>query len=75
MIGYSFAFTADFQKAISAASKMIQIVDRKSAIDADPAAGLQLTDSVGNVSISNALFSYPNRYVNLSLYLFHVNPC
>ena len=61
MIGYSFAFTADFQKAITAASKMIQILERKSKIGADPSAGLQLTDSMGNITISDAVFSYPTR--------------
>ena len=61
MIGYSFAFTADFQKAITAASKMIQILERKSKIGADPSAGLDLTDSMGNITISDAVFSYPTR--------------
>ena len=61
MIGYSFAFTADFQKAITAASKMIQILERKSKIGADPLEGLELTDSMGNITISDAVFSYPTR--------------
>ena len=61
MIGYSFAFTADFQKAITAAFKMIQILERKSKIGADPSSGLQLTDSMGNITVSDAVFSYPTR--------------
>ena len=67
MIGYSFAFTADFQKAITAASNMIQILERKSKINADPSAGLQLTDSMGNISLSDAVFSYPTRPDNCVL--------
>ena len=61
MIGYSFAFTADFQKAITAAFKMIQILERKSKLGADPSSGLQLTDSMGNITVSDAVFSYPTR--------------
>ena len=67
MIGYSFAFTADFQKAITAASNMIQILERKSKINADPSVGLQLTDSMGNISLSDAVFSYPTRPDNCVL--------
>ena len=62
MIGYSFAFTSDFQKALSAASAMIQILDKKSKIPADASAGLQLPNSVGSVTITDAEFSYPTRY-------------
>ena len=61
MIGYSFAFTADFQKAISAASRMIHIFERKSKVDANPSAGLKLVDEIGNISMKDAEFSYPTR--------------
>lgn len=61
MIGYSFAFTSDFQKALSAASAMIQILDKKSKIPADASAGLQLPNSIGSVTITDAEFSYPTR--------------
>ena len=61
MIGYSFAFTADFQKALSAASRMIHIFERKSKVDTNPSAGLKLVDDIGNISMSDAVFAYPTR--------------
>ena len=62
MIGYSFAFTADFQKAISAASRMTYIFERKSKVDVHPSAGLKLVDNIGNINMNDAEFSYPTRY-------------
>ena len=61
MIGYSFAFTADFQKALSAASRMIYIFERKSKVDTNPFAGLKLVDDIGNISMEDAVFAYPTR--------------
>ena len=61
MIGYSFAFTADFQKALSAASRMIHIFERKSKVDTNPSAGLKLVDDIGNISMKDAVFAYPTR--------------
>ena len=61
MIGYSFAFTADFQKALSAASRMIHIFERKSKVDTNPFAGLKLVDDIGNISMNDAVFAYPTR--------------
>jgi hypothetical protein len=42
MIGYSFAFTADFNKALLAASRVFVLLDRKSLIDGSSRAGLQV---------------------------------
>ena len=61
MIGYSFAFTGDFQKALSAASRMIHIFERKSKVDTNPSAGLKLVDDIGNISMNDAVFTYPTR--------------
>lgn len=36
MIGYSSAFTADFNKALVAASRIFHLLDRKPEIDANP---------------------------------------
>ena len=61
MIGYSFAFTADFQKAITAASRMLAILVRRPKMEAGAEVGLQLPENVGNVRLQDAKFSYPNR--------------
>jgi len=60
MIGYSFAFTADFNKALVAASRIFSLLDRRPEIDANPATGLQVNVS-GNIDVTNAGFSYPTR--------------
>ena len=61
MIGYSFAFTSDFQKAISAASRMISIFERHSKVDANMNEGIKLVDEIGNINMKDAEFSYPTR--------------
>merc|ERR1719394_2155514 len=47
MVGYSFAFVADFNKAMVAASRVFNLLDRKPLIDANPATGLKLDDVKG----------------------------
>ena len=42
MVGYSFAFVADFNKAMVAAARVFQLLDRKPLIDTNPATGLRL---------------------------------
>jgi ATP-binding cassette subfamily B (MDR/TAP) protein 1 len=61
MIGYSFAFTADFNKALLAASRVFQLLDRRPQIDGSSAAGLQVEKVGGNVGVSEVGFSYPTR--------------
>jgi len=61
MIGYSFAFTADFNKALVAASRIFHLLDRKPEIDANPDTGLRLAQLNGNIEFKKAVFSYPTR--------------
>ena len=61
MVGYSFAFVADFNKAMIAAARVFQLLDRKPLIDTNPAVGLKLDEVEGNVDIKDAEFSYPTR--------------
>merc|ERR1712223_149875 len=57
MVGYSFAFTADFNKALAAAARVFHLLDRKPLIDTNPAIGLKLNEVEGNedVQILNRL--------------------
>ena len=61
MVGYSFAFTADFNKAMVAAARVFQLLDRKPLIDTNPSVGLNLNQVEGNVKLSDAEFTYPTR--------------
>ena len=61
MVGYSFAFTADFNKAMVAAARVFQLLDRKPLIDTNPSVGLKLNQVEGNVKLSDAEFTYPTR--------------
>jgi len=61
MVGYSFAFVADFNKAMVAAARVFQLLDRQPLIDTNPATGLKLAEVKGNVAIKDAEFSYPTR--------------
>ena len=60
-MGNSFAFTADFNKAMLAASRVFKLIDRKPQIDTNPTAGLKLDQVHGNVKIEDAEFTYPTR--------------
>ena len=61
MIGYSFAFVSDFNKAMVAAARVFQLLDRKPLIDANPSSGLKMDDVYGNVGVTDAEFHYPTR--------------
>merc|ERR1719480_219468 len=61
MIGYSFAFVSDFNKAMVAAARVFQLLDRKPLIDTNPSAGLKVNDVQGNVEVKEAEFHYPTR--------------
>ena len=61
MIGYSFAFVSDFNKAMVAAARVFQLLDRKPLIDANPSSGLKMDDVHGNVGVTDAEFHYPTR--------------
>merc|ERR1719402_1642011 len=61
MIGYSFAFTADANKALVAAGRVFLLIDRKPLIDVNPSAGLKTNSIDGNIDIKDAEFRYPTR--------------
>ena len=61
MIGYSFAFTSDFNKALIAASRVFQLLDRQPLIDGSNSAGLQVGVVGGKVVVKDVGFSYPSR--------------
>ena len=61
MIGYSFAFVSDFNKAMVAAARVFQLLDRKPLIDANPSTGLKVNEVQGNVDVKDAEFHYPTR--------------
>ena len=48
MVGYSFAFTADFNKAAVAAARVFNLLDRKPLIDDSESAGLRLGTANGS---------------------------
>jgi ATP-binding cassette subfamily B (MDR/TAP) protein 1 len=68
MVGYSFAFTADFNKAAVAAARVFNLLDRKPLIDDGEGTGLRLglagdrDESVtGNIRLTGGQFHYPTR--------------
>jgi len=62
MIGHTFALTADFNRALSAASRVFRLLDRRPRLAANPAAGLKLISPVqGRVDLDDVKFSYPTR--------------
>jgi len=61
IMGNAFAFSGDFNKALNAAKRVFQLLDRKPRIDANQAAGLKLKQIDGNIELRDAEFSYPSR--------------
>lgn len=61
MLGQAFAFSGDFNLAVSAASRVFHLLDRKAKIDANPSVGLKLGQVDGRVEVKEAEFSYPTR--------------
>jgi ABC-type multidrug transport system fused ATPase/permease subunit len=69
MVGYSFAFTADFNKAAVAAARVFNLLERKPLIDTSENVGLRLgtgageadTAVTGNIRLKNGKFHYPTR--------------
>ena len=62
MIGFSFAFTSDFNRAAVAGGRIMGLLDRRPAIDSNPAAGVRLPKVAGNVGLADAGFFYESRY-------------
>jgi len=61
MIGYSFAFTGDINKAFVAAGRIYRMLDRVPLIDSGDSTGLRLGEVKGNIDLKEANFSYPTR--------------
>ena len=61
MIGFTFAFVSDINKAMVAAARVFHLLDRKPLIDANPSTGLKMNDVNGNVDVKDAGFRYPTR--------------
>jgi ATP-binding cassette, subfamily B (MDR/TAP), member 1 len=62
MIGHTFAFTADFNRAVAAAGRVFHLLDRRPQIEASTTAGLLLNSPItGRVELDKVEFSYPTR--------------
>jgi ATP-binding cassette subfamily B (MDR/TAP) protein 1 len=61
MIGFSFAFTSDFNRARVAGGRVMALIGRRPVIDCNPAAGLRLANVGGNIGLSEAQFFYESR--------------
>lgn len=54
-------YSIDFSRAASAAAKLFNLMDRKSAIDPLDKSGEEPTDVAGEVLLENVSFAYPTR--------------
>ena len=61
MMGNAFTFTGDFSKALEAAGRVFELLDRKPKIDANHSVGLKLNQVEGKLRIRDGEFSYPTR--------------
>jgi len=61
MMGNAFAFTGDFSKALEAAGRVFELLDRKPKIDANHNVGLKLNQVEGKLRIRDGEFCYPTR--------------
>ena len=61
MMGNAFAFTGDFSKAVEAAGRVFELLDRKPEIDANHSVGLKLNQVEGKLRIRDGEFCYPTR--------------
>ena len=61
MIGFSFAFTSDFNRGAVAGGRIMALLDRRPAIDSNPATGVCLPRVAGNLALANAEFFYELR--------------
>merc|ERR1719150_1483185 len=60
-MGNAFTFTGDFSKALEAAGRVFELLDRKPRIDANHSVGLKLNQVEGKLRIRDGEFSYPTR--------------
>ena len=61
MVGQATAFAPNYGKAMIAAARVFNLLDRKPKIDSAAGSGLRLNEVEGNADIKDALFSYPTR--------------
>jgi len=61
MVGMSFSSLMDIQSLFLAAEKIFEVLDRKTKIYTNAAAGLKLDTLEGNTDITDGEFSYPTR--------------
>ncbi|GFQ65371.1 ATP-dependent translocase ABCB1, partial [Trichonephila clavata] len=61
VLGQTFAFAPDYQKALIAAGNIFKILDMKSVIDVFSPDGQNLKNVEGNISFKNVYFNYPTR--------------
>ena len=62
MVGMSFSSIMDVQGLFLAADLIFEVLDRKPAIDSNPATGLKLSSQLeGNIAVTGGEFRYPTR--------------
>ena len=62
MVGMSFSSIMDVQGLFLAADQIFDVLDRKPAIDSNPATGLKLSSQLeGNIGVTGGEFRYPTR--------------
>merc|ERR1719384_1900111 len=62
MVGMSFSSIMDVQGLFLAADLIFEVLDRKPAIDSNPATGLKLSSELGgNIAVAGGEFRYPTR--------------
>ena len=61
MVGQASAFAPNYAKAMIAAARVFNLIDRKPQIDSAAGSGLRLNKVEGDIEFRNAVFNYPNR--------------
>merc|ERR1712088_1236907 len=61
MVGQATAFAPKYGKAMIAAARVFNLLDRKPKIDSAAGSGLRLNEVEGDAEFKDAVFSYPTR--------------